>query len=520
MASQYPASNDRQYDLEKKIANNTAEIVDNGGGGTPGGSNGQVQYNNAGAFGGLASTGTGDVVRANSPTLVTPVLGTPSSGNGSNITNVNAATLGAATFAAPGPIGSGTPSTVAATTLSATTVSIKADILETPVFAADAGASDTYVITLVPAITAYVTGAHYRFKANTANTGAATININGLGAKTIVKVAGGITTALADNDIRSGQWCDLVYDGTNMQIQSTLGNAAAGDVTLAGNNAFTGINSFAGSEVTPANALGAFAIDVTKGLNTKTVSTEQTFTFSGTPATANTWFSLFVTNSDAASHVVTIPSSISFAAGAAITTVTVPASGYLQLTWRYDGTNYFVYGDGTNAVSDTAFASSWNGVVGIAPSKNAVYDAFGVAINYPLTVYGAGTAYAFTNTAAAVDFGTTDPVKVLDKAGTYLIFAQVLMQYTGATVVAETATVKVRRTNNTAADLSQVLIIDLPPSTTLTQCYGVVTIPPFTYTTSATDDSITIFANVSAALAAGTIDATAVGTSVVAIKIF
>jgi hypothetical protein len=94
-----------------------------------------------------------------------------------------------------------------------------------PVFAADAGANDTYTATLSPAPTAYVTGVHYRFKANTANTGACTINFNGLGAKTIKKAAGGITTDLSDNDIRAGQWVDLVYDGTNMQMQSASGNA-------------------------------------------------------------------------------------------------------------------------------------------------------------------------------------------------------------------------------------------------------------------------------------------------------
>jgi hypothetical protein len=49
-----------------------------GSGGTPGGSSGQIQYNNAGAFGGLAVTGSGSVVEATSPTLVTPALGTPS----------------------------------------------------------------------------------------------------------------------------------------------------------------------------------------------------------------------------------------------------------------------------------------------------------------------------------------------------------------------------------------------------------------------------------------------------------
>src|SRR5690348_5539880 len=47
-------------------------------------------------------------------------------------------------------------------------------------FGADAGSNDTYVVTLDPAPAAYETGAHYRFKANTANTGACTFNFNSL----------------------------------------------------------------------------------------------------------------------------------------------------------------------------------------------------------------------------------------------------------------------------------------------------------------------------------------------------
>lgn len=95
-------------------------------------------------------------------------------------------------------------------------------------YAADSGSTDAYAITLVPPITAYTTGLLISFKANTANVGAATLNVNGLGAKAIVKVAGGITTALADNDIRVGQVVVVEYDGTNFQMQSTLGNAPSG----------------------------------------------------------------------------------------------------------------------------------------------------------------------------------------------------------------------------------------------------------------------------------------------------
>lgn len=119
-------------------------------------------------------------------------------------------------------------------------------------FAADAGSTDTYVVTLDPAPAAYVTGEHYRFKANTANTGVCTVNFNGLGAKTIKKAAGGITTDLADNDIRAGQWVDLVYDGTNMQMQSLLGNAPAAGLsgsTGATDNALLRADGAGGSTV-------------------------------------------------------------------------------------------------------------------------------------------------------------------------------------------------------------------------------------------------------------------------------
>jgi hypothetical protein len=134
------------------------------------------------------------------------------------------------------------------------------------------------------------------------------------------------------------------------------------------------------------------------------------------------------------------------------------------------------------------------------------------------TVYGAGTAYTLTNTTNAVDMGTTDPVVTINSAGTYMIQVRVLLNYNGATVAAETANVKLRRTNNTAGDVTgATTTIDLPVATTLTHSYGVVTLPPVIYTTTNTDDSLTIFANVSATLGAGSIQ---VGeASIVALRI-
>lgn len=84
-------------------------------------------------------------------------------------------------------------------------------------YAADAGSNDTYVITVTPAPTAYAAGQVFTFKANTANTDAATLNVNSLGAKTIKK---GATSDLQTGDILASQIVTVVYDGTNFQLVS------------------------------------------------------------------------------------------------------------------------------------------------------------------------------------------------------------------------------------------------------------------------------------------------------------
>lgn len=112
--------------------------------------------------------------------------------------------------------------------LSTLTLAQNANVAESRLNCTDGGSTDSYACSLSPPIPGYRLGIHYRFKANTANTGAASVNLNGLGAKTIKKAVGGVTTDLEDNDIRAGQWVDVVYDGTNMQMQSLLGNVSPG----------------------------------------------------------------------------------------------------------------------------------------------------------------------------------------------------------------------------------------------------------------------------------------------------
>ncbi|MCC6599261.1 MAG: hypothetical protein IT223_01140 [Crocinitomicaceae bacterium] len=92
-------------------------------------------------------------------------------------------------------------------------------------YAGATGSGGAYAITLAPAISAYTAGQVLNFSANHANTGAATLNVNSIGDIAIVKNG---SVALAADDIKSGQFVTVIYDGTNFQMVSHLGNAAGG----------------------------------------------------------------------------------------------------------------------------------------------------------------------------------------------------------------------------------------------------------------------------------------------------
>jgi len=111
------------------------------------------------------------------------------------------------------------------------TAPASANDIASPAFAVASG-TNTLTVALSPVPSAYATGAVYRFQAANANTGAVTLNVNALGAKSITKVQGGITTALVANDIRVGQVVEVMYDGTQLQMLSQLGNSpSVGSVT-------------------------------------------------------------------------------------------------------------------------------------------------------------------------------------------------------------------------------------------------------------------------------------------------
>jgi hypothetical protein len=86
-------------------------------------------------------------------------------------------------------------------------------------YAASSGGSDTYAITVVPAVSSLEAGMVFHFKADVGNTGPATLNVNAQGAKNLLRPDG---SSLNTSDIVAGQFLTVVYDGTNFKIISPL----------------------------------------------------------------------------------------------------------------------------------------------------------------------------------------------------------------------------------------------------------------------------------------------------------
>lgn len=117
-------------------------------------------------------------------------------------------------------------------------------ILQIP-YAAAAGAANAYTVALSPAMASYAEGVAVAVKMNVSNTGASTININGLGAKSIKDSKG---NALTSGKLLAGSIYTMRYNGTNfiLQGEGATGNALASDL-LSGKTASTDAGDITGT---------------------------------------------------------------------------------------------------------------------------------------------------------------------------------------------------------------------------------------------------------------------------------
>lgn len=127
-------------------------------------------------------------------------------------------------------------------------------------YAVDTGVANTYTVAITGQTTTYAAGLAIQFLATNANSGAATLNVNSQGAKSIVRTDG---SALAAGDIAANAIVSVMYDGTNFQLLNDSGGAAEtfSNVTVTGtittnNITSTGLANVAGGFKT--NALTGY----------------------------------------------------------------------------------------------------------------------------------------------------------------------------------------------------------------------------------------------------------------------
>lgn len=106
---------------------------------------------------------------------------------------------------------------------------------------AAASGTNTITATYAPAPTAYATGQRFTFKAQNTITGAATLNVNALGAKNIYKkdISSGTLVPLASGEIIQNGLYTVEYDGTQFQLQD-IGGGGVVSISQGDLNTLTG----------------------------------------------------------------------------------------------------------------------------------------------------------------------------------------------------------------------------------------------------------------------------------------
>ena len=156
--------------------------------------------------------------------------------------------------------------------------------------------TDTITASGSPTVAAYATGASYYFSPANTNTGAVTINIDSLGAKSITKNG---TTALAAGDLTSGKVAVVVYDGTQFQL---INAAGTGNITFSGNTIST-VSSGQSIYITPTSTGQTIINSSTNGGAPITAALEVI----GTYASGKVYASLFKTDTVAGSGYYRTP---------------------------------------------------------------------------------------------------------------------------------------------------------------------------------------------------------------------
>jgi hypothetical protein len=220
--------------------------------------------------------------------------------------------------------------------------------------------TDTYVATASPALTAYAAGNLFSLVVPNTNTGASTINIDGLGAKAITRTG---TTALVAGDMIATEVVIVVYDGTRFQLINAnsftnllvSGTLTYGGVTLT--NAVTGtgkmvldtsptvnnptVTNYVESVVAIGTVSSSSTLSLTSGtVQTATLTASTACTFTMPTATAGKSFVLLLKQAASTGNGTATFTGVKWGTAGA-PTITATAGKMDILTFIADGTNWY-----------------------------------------------------------------------------------------------------------------------------------------------------------------------------------
>ena len=229
--------------------------------------------------------------------------------------------------------------------------------------------TDTLTGSVTPALTAYAAGNLFSFVVANTNTTAVTINIDGVGSKSITRTG---STALVAGDMVAGQVALIEYDGTRFQLLN--GNSFT-NLNVSGNETIGGTLTYGGVTLTAAvTGTGKMVLDTSPAIATPTITnptvtnyvespvaignsgttqtlsltsgTFQTVTLTGNcvftmpTATAGKSFMLILVQDGTGGRTATF-TSVKWPAGTAPTITTTATTGRDIITFFADGTNWY-----------------------------------------------------------------------------------------------------------------------------------------------------------------------------------
>jgi len=218
--------------------------------------------------------------------------------------------------------------------------------------------TDTITGTVSPSLTAYTAGQIFSFVVGTTNTGAVTLNIDGLGAKAVTRTG---AIALVAGGMVTGQVALVEYDGTRFQLLDPnaftdlliSGALTYGGVTLT--NAVTGtgkmvldtsptvnnptVTNYVESVVAIGNSGTTQTLSLTSG-TVQTVTMTGNCTFTMPTATAGKSFILICTQDGTGSRTATF-TGVKFAGGTPPTLTTTATTGIDIISFVANGTSWF-----------------------------------------------------------------------------------------------------------------------------------------------------------------------------------